>query len=258
FRVNTSSKEAANLIRSKFNLTGKKRTGFQYLKALISEIAKFNVYVFEFIEAHNKKEKANLEGFFLNPNFIVIKRNSKSYSREIFTLLHEFAHYLLGAEDFFNAIEDSSNFSELNKIERWCSDFSFYFLAGEYSNTIENLNPDENSFHEQISLFSKETHLSKFAIYYRLYLKKKISWSYYDKLQTNLKELLSEEEKELKRKKELEEKDNEKKAFPAQKPIRSPLFDKTVLMAYYENIIGEYEAIQLLKLSQKEALRIFQ
>ncbi|MFX4971243.1 ImmA/IrrE family metallo-endopeptidase, partial [Acinetobacter baumannii] len=65
------------------------------MKNFISKFAENNILVFEFIETHNKKEKANINGFYLTPNVIVLKRNQKSFSREIFTLAHELGHYLL-------------------------------------------------------------------------------------------------------------------------------------------------------------------
>ncbi|MCU7571629.1 hypothetical protein N4241_11000, partial [Riemerella anatipestifer] len=43
----------------------------EFLKSLISKFAEKNILVFEFIETWNKKEKANIDGFFLNPNVIV-------------------------------------------------------------------------------------------------------------------------------------------------------------------------------------------
>ncbi len=66
-----------------------------FLKALISNFAKNNILVFEFVEYWNQKEKANIDGFFLNPNVIVLKRHQQSFRREIFTLAHELAHFLL-------------------------------------------------------------------------------------------------------------------------------------------------------------------
>jgi radical SAM superfamily enzyme YgiQ (UPF0313 family) len=43
------------------------------------------------IETWNKKEKANIDGIYLSPNVIVLKRQ-KSYRRETFTLIHELGH----------------------------------------------------------------------------------------------------------------------------------------------------------------------
>ena len=68
-----------------------------------------NIMVFEFIETWNKKEKANIDGFYLKPNLIVLKRH-QSFSREIFTLAHELGHYLLDEEEI-----EEINYSVYNK-----------------------------------------------------------------------------------------------------------------------------------------------
>ena len=60
-----------------------------FLKALIERFAEYNILVFEFIETWNKKVTANIDGFFLHPNVIVLKREQNAFSREIFTLIHE-------------------------------------------------------------------------------------------------------------------------------------------------------------------------
>ena len=70
-----------------------------FLHEIINKLAENNVLVFEFVETWNKKDRANIDGFFLEPNVIVIKRIQKSFSREIFTLAHEIGHYLLNAEE---------------------------------------------------------------------------------------------------------------------------------------------------------------
>lgn len=258
FSVNDSPKEVANLIREKFKLNDKEKKPLQYLKELIKMIAALNVYVFEFIDHPQKKEKTNIDGFFLKPNFIVIKKNSKYYSREIFSLMHEFAHYLLNNEEIANDVENLPEFSNLNRTEKWCNEFSFFFLAGDYSNVIDNLDPKQSTFDQIISEVSAKTQLSKYAIYTRLYLIDRISRDNYFKLKENYNHFLERQVAEEKLKKELSSKASEQKTFAIQKPIRSPLFEKTVLIAYYKNLLSEYEAIKILNLSNKEASRIFQ
>ena len=64
----------------------------EFLKSLIAKLADNNILVFEFVETWNKKERANISGFYLTPNVIVLRRNQKSLRREIFTLIHELGH----------------------------------------------------------------------------------------------------------------------------------------------------------------------
>ena len=54
-----------------------------FLKSIISKLAENNILVFEFVETWNKKETANIDGFFINPNLIVIKRYQRAFRREI-------------------------------------------------------------------------------------------------------------------------------------------------------------------------------
>ena len=107
-----------------------------FLKSIITKLADNNVLVFEFVETWNKKEKANINGFYLAPNVIVLKRQ-KSYRRETFTLIHELGHYLLNFEEIDEKIgDDYSAYESLDKIEKWCNDFAYYFLIGEMDNII--------------------------------------------------------------------------------------------------------------------------
>ena len=111
-----------------------------FLKSLIGKFAENNILVFEFVETWNKKDKANIDGFFLNPNVIVLKRIQTSFRREIFTLIHEFGHYLLNEEEVEQIELQDLASSKLSNIEKWCNDFAYYFLVGEYDNLIENIN----------------------------------------------------------------------------------------------------------------------
>ena len=98
----------------------------EYLKGFINKLGEYNVLVLEFVDTFNKKEKANIDGFYISPNAIVLKRNQEAFSREIFTLCHELGHYLLDKEDvdeldFSKFVEQFSNPSD---IEEWCNGFN--------------------------------------------------------------------------------------------------------------------------------------
>ncbi len=102
----------------------------EFLRALISKFAEKNILVFEFVETWNKKEKANIDGFFLSPNLIVLKRQHSSFRRETFTLIQEFGHYLLNKEEIEELDIANLPSNTPSAIERWCNDFSYYFLIG--------------------------------------------------------------------------------------------------------------------------------
>ena len=123
FSINQDARIVASQIREilypDFNPNAR-----EFLKALITSLAERNILVFEFVETWNKKDKANIDGFYLSPNVIVLTRHQASFRREIFTLIHELGHYLLNEEEIEEL--DISSFANKNisRIERWCNDFA--------------------------------------------------------------------------------------------------------------------------------------
>ena len=98
FTIECDPKKVADQVRDTLIPQKNIKDHRKFLKAVIANLAEINVYVFEFVETWNKRERATIDGFYLDPNVIVLKRQ-KSYKREIFTLAHEIGHYLLGVED---------------------------------------------------------------------------------------------------------------------------------------------------------------
>jgi Zn-dependent peptidase ImmA (M78 family) len=232
--------ELRKILYPEFNRTLK-----EFLRALINSFSEYNIVVFEFVETWNKREKANINGFYLNPNVIVLKRQQKAFRREIFTLIHELGHYLLNEEEIDDSIsEEISSQKDLNKVEKWCNDFAYYFLVGEYSSTMNNL-PNagpENDYHfDLIETISNHTNLSKIALFTRLLLTNKITPYYYKLVKEDLHNAHQEKLREEERKRELEKLDGRASRGSVPKPIHSPLFVKTVQSAFYEGVIGEAE-----------------
>ena len=95
YSVQDNPLDVAFEIRKELYPSIKTKSLRDFLKLLINSFADSNIMVFEFIETWNKKDKANINGFFLSPNTIVLKRQQKSFRREIFTLIHELGHFLL-------------------------------------------------------------------------------------------------------------------------------------------------------------------
>ena len=217
------------------------------MKNFISKFADNNILVFEFVETHNKKEKANINGFYLTPNVIVLKRNQKSFSREIFTLAHELGHYLLNEEEIDdNVSEINIEYNKLNKIERWCNDFAYYFLVGQYSKSIDSLdnaNSSNDYHHEIINEVSKHTHLSTISLYTRLLLSNKISPFNYkqvtDEILAGIKDWEEREKERLERERQKAIDEGRTPQASAPKPIISPLYLKTLQSALYNNLINE-------------------
>jgi len=226
-----------------------------FLKALIFKLAEYNILVFEFIETWNKKEKANIDGFFLNPNVIVLKRQQVSFRREIFTLVHELGHYLLNEEEVEQLdILNLAN-SNLSKIEKWCNDFAYHFLVGKHNKTVENIikadGTNDYAF-ELITDISKQTHLSKIALFTRLLFERKISQVDYNKIKADFDEQYRIVQEEKNKQKELDKEQGIQRAGSTPKPINSPLLISTIQTAFYEGIINEYDVCKILNISPEK------
>jgi len=222
----------------------------EFLKGLISKFAEHNILVFEFIETWNKKNKANIDGFFLKPNMIVLKRH-QAFRREIFTLAHELGHFLLEEEEIEQLDYQNIARDNLTTLERWCNDFAYYFLAGDYSITIDTLEQasKKNDYHfNLIKKISENTHLSQIALFTRLLYQNKISKSSYQNVKKDFEEKLKKWEKEKEKKKQLLKELGIKQKGMVAKPIPSPLFISTIQAAYYEGILNEYEVCKKLKI----------
>lgn len=250
------AKEVRKYLYPTFNIDKK-----EFLKASISKFAESNILVFEFVETWNKKEKANINGFYLAPNVIVLKRLQKAFRREIFTLIHELGHYLLNEEEI-DRIEDDDLFdSTLNKIERWCNEFAFNFLIGEFDDTFTGLPVanSQNDYHSDlIDDISNKTHLSKIALYTSLVITNRISQKNYNIIKKELYKAFLDKKREEELKKELDKQEGIKRGGSTPKPIKSPLLVSTIQSAYFEGVISDSEFCRRLKINPKEIDRYLQ
>jgi Zn-dependent peptidase ImmA (M78 family) len=248
-------KKVAHKISS-FLYPGFRRNLKEFLIALISKLADNNILVFEFVETWNKKELANIEGLFLSPNVIVLKRVQKALRREIFSLAHEIGHYLLDEEEIDEKLSEYANdYNSLSKVEKWCYDFAFYFLAQENSERIDNIeNADTgNDYHyDLLTEISKRTNLSLIALYTRLLINKKISSGNYNMIRDDLYRKYIEKVKEEENRKVSEKEAETVQGGSTPKPIQSPLFIKTMQIALLEGIINEVEFCRRLNLKPEK------
>ncbi len=254
YSVQDNPKEIASNLRSLLYPLNKQSTK-EILKGLISNLAEYNIFVYEFVDTHNKREKANINGFFLTPNVIVLKRIQKALKREIFTLSHELGHYLLNIEDIDEIIEHNISNAFLNTIEKWCNDFAYYFIAGEFDDIISNVEKASysNDYHYNlIQDISKEIPLSRIAIYTRLVIINKISRSDYNTVRINLQKEYEEYELEKELKKQLDKESGKKQEGRNPVPIISPLVKKTLQSAFFEGVISESEFCKRLNIKPEK------
>ncbi len=233
----------------------------EFLKLLINKLAEYNIFVFEFVETWNKKDKANIDGFFLNPNVIVLKRQQSSFRREIFTLIHELGHYLLDEEEIEELqLQNLANF-KINAIEKWCNDFAYFFLIGEDFKQIDNLdnaNAKNDYHHDLIKDISNRTHLSQIALFTRLLFQNKISNSNYNLIKSDFEERFRLKEEKNKLEKEQQKALGIKQGGSVPIPINSPLLISTLQTAFYEGIINEYDICKKLNIKPDKLNTIIQ
>ena len=206
-----------------------------HLKFIINQLAKQNVYVFEYVEATNKKDKSNVEGFFIAPNVIVIKRQQGKLKRELFTLAHELGHCLINEEEVENVSDELS--LGLSEIEKWCNDFAFYFLIGDDAEKLDGLlyaSAKNDYATDMVKSLSEKTHVSMLAIYTRLVIEKKMSQDDYALVRGGIMSSVKRAESERKRLQE-----NSDITMSPPRPIISNLFRDTMQCALYRGVIDE-------------------
>lgn len=247
FTIEYDPKEVADQVRDTLIPQKNIKDHREFLKAVIAKLAEINVYVFEFVETWNKRERATIDGFYLEPNVIVLKRQ-KSYKREIFTLAHEVGHYLLGVEDV-----ESLDMSKVeknrvsNKVERWCNDFAFYLIAGDAVSELDKYSVYSEDVNFTIDELSNTTHISKMAWYTRLAYNKIVPMPRYHSIIRDLEEEQAEKQREPK-----EEQKNNSANARAPKPIVSPLYLETMQYAFYNGLVSEASFCEQLKISPKQ------
>ena len=255
YQISDDAENVAKEIKEKFtefeksliesNVIQKPRSNRDYLKNLIRIIEEFNVFVFEFIDRKRLEEKkVSFNGLFISPNIIVIKRQGY-LRREIFTLMHEFAHCLLNKEEVDKKVGEEY-IVNLNDIEKWCNRFTYHFLIGNYNSEIEKLTiaSKENSFHRKtIENLYEKTYLSRSALYTQLRINNKISSNDYNKIISEIKISVNEkrlrEKEKLKLERERLEEIGKKPFIPSPRPIDSNLFSEILKINYFQGNINE-------------------
>ena len=253
YTTNDKAEDVAYQMRSKLYPQEIIKEDKGFLKLLIETLSNYNILVLEFVETWNKKNKTDLDGFFISPNVLVIKRQQIFFKREIFTLAHELGHYLLDEEEI-----DNNNFANKNPsvIEKWCDTFAFAFLGGaEIKKQLEKINPN-NASHDNatISKLSYSHHLSRLALFTNLTPANMniISWEQYKKIKEGLEEQFKKEQKAEKQKKEAEKLRLKELGIKPQgggtaKAIHSPLEKDIYRHAYFEGVLSEYDLLSRFK-----------
>lgn len=255
--VSSNPREVAFSLREHVmpDFTEKKR---DFLKNFINKLGNLNVFVFEFVDIKQKKEKANVDGFYLSPNTIVLKRMQESFSREIFTLAHELGHYLLDQEEIeeVDVAKLSHQDTLVSDVERWCNTFAYFLLLGEEKavllDRVSAYNGDNDYGHKLVAQISKETNVSRLAIFTNLLIQKKLSYDSYINIKDELDEQWRQKESIKEQKKELDKANCIEVTGRNPQPIRAEIVKDIFSVALSSGVIGEQEYCKAMKIKPAE------
>lgn len=161
YSIKTNPKEIAENERKKFfDLDNQlqSKTKYDVLRKFRTQVEDNNILVMQF-------PFEDIRGLSLidkNPYIIVLNSRDDPTSR-IFTLFHEYAHILLG----INELDEDSNYSSSDKIEKWCNNFASYFLISD--DRIKQYVDKFDNIDKIVTSISNRYKLSYSMIFYRLY-----------------------------------------------------------------------------------------
>jgi Zn-dependent peptidase ImmA (M78 family) len=230
------------------------------LKNLIRIIESFDVFVFEFMETWNQKEKANFNGFFLAPNLIVLKKNSNYRRREILTLMHEFGHFLLNKEEI-DKVSETYDSKELNNVEAWCYAFAVHFLLGDkgsefYQDSFASLSAQE--LNNKLDAYTETTLLSKSALLMRARMDRGLPENQFSALMEEIRQSVLRRRDEEKRAYELEKAQVEAaggQMMRIPRVIESRLYTNILTANFVGGNIDEGELSSLLRSNRRNVLK---
>lgn len=165
--ISDDPKPLADKYRVEFEFTIKKqikfKTSYEVFNYLRDKMEDINILVFQ-----DSMPLEDARGFALpdeTPNVIVISSRDSIEAR-IFSLIHEFAHILLGEPaidfpDFTNPYQ--------NKIESWCNQFSSNFLLSEImAKSIFKANQDNLTDTQTLNQISRRYKVSKAMLLFNM------------------------------------------------------------------------------------------
>ena len=249
--VKNNPDEVAYSIRNKVLpvFTSEKRV---FLRNFINKLGEMNIVVFEFVDIKQKKDKANVDGFYLHPNAIVLKRRQDSFSREIFTLAHELGHYMLNKEEIEEVNVAALTNSMISDVERWCNMFAYHLLIGMDLDTklkaVKSFDATNDYGHDLVEGISKATNLSRLAIFTNLLVQKKLSYDSYINIKEDLEEQWREKETRKAYEKELAIESGQRQNGRNPQPILADSVKDIYSVSLSSYVIGEQEYCNVMRI----------
>ncbi len=168
-RVNLSENPEiiAKKYRELFGLTEEKqrkfKTPYEFFSYLRDILENMNILVFQF-----SMPVEDARGFVLSDEFpaVIVVSTKDSIEARLFSLMHEFAHILLGESviDF-----PDISISYRNKIEKWCSEFaSSFLLPKEDAKILFEKNRDKLTDKKTLNSLSRKYKVSKAMLLFNM------------------------------------------------------------------------------------------
>lgn len=193
--LNDNPETVALRFREKFNLTEEKQRKFKtpyelfnYLRDILEEM---NIYLFQF-----SMPVEDARGFVFvdeSPNVVVVNTKDNIEAR-IFSLMHEFAHILLG-ESVID-LPDATPTSKGNA-EKWCDEFSSAFLLPkDLAKSAFDANKENLTQTETLKYLSNRYKVSKAMLLRTMFKLKYIEKNEYDSVLARFKKEETKQKKE--------------------------------------------------------------
>jgi len=196
-KLSDNSETVALKFREQFNLTEEKqrkfKTSYELFNYLRDILEDQNIYLFQF-----SMPVEDARGFVFvdeSPNVIVVNTKDNIEAR-IFSLMHEFAHILLG-ESVIDLPDATHTFK--NDVENWCNEFaSAFLLPKDLAKIVFEANKFNLTKKETLKYLSNKYKVSKAMLLLNMLKLKYIERTDYDAILARFKK------EEIKPKKEAE------------------------------------------------------
>ena len=140
----------------------------------------------------------------------------------------------------------------ISAVEKWCNTFAYFLLLGEEKAELLDkttvFNAQNDYGHEIVKRISKETNLSRLAIFTNLLIQKKLSYDSY----VNIKEELEEQWQQRIARKALQKELDKINGIEVQgrnpQPIRAEIVKDVFSVALSSGVIGEQEYCKTMKI----------
>lgn len=169
YKLTEEPKKIAEIFRNEFGfneeIQKKIKNSYNLFNLLRDSIEDRNIFVFQI-----SMPLDDARGFSLIDGFpaIIIVNSRDSIEARVFTLMHEFGHIVLN-EPGISMPENLLSVKNIDKVEKWCNEFSSSFLFPEaLAKSVFEENKERLTAPETLNFLSNEYKLSKAMLLYNM------------------------------------------------------------------------------------------